>query len=106
MTDKGIVYITASSRKEAVTLAKCLVKNRLVACVNILPEVMSWYWWEGKICNEKEFLLIAKTTARLFTELKEEVKVHHSYEVPEIIFVPIQDGSQKYLDWISDVTKS
>jgi periplasmic divalent cation tolerance protein len=106
MTDKGIVFMTASSMQEAERVAKHLVKKKMASCVNILSEIRSIYWWKDKVCDEKEVFLIAKTTALLFSELAEEVKKLHSYEVPEIIFVPIKDGSKTYLEWIDEVTKS
>ena len=105
MTDSGIVFMTASSREEAEKIATTLVEKRLAACVQIISEIKSVYWWEGKICDENEVLFIAKTTARLFPELASEVKALHSYEVPEIVFVTIQDGLQDYMDWIGEVTK-
>ena len=105
MTDSGIVFMTASSREEAEKIANSLVEKRLAACVQIISEIKSVYWWEGKICDEKEVFFTAKTTAGLFPELASEVKALHSYEVPEIVFVPIQDGQKDYMDWISGVTK-
>ncbi len=106
MTDKGIVFMTASSSQEADLIANRLVEKRLAACVNIISQIKSLYWWEGKICNDEEVLLTAKTTARIFPELVREVKKLHSYEVPEIVFTPIQDGSKEYLNWITEVTKT
>ena len=105
MTNSGIVFMTASSHEEAEKIANSLVGKRLAACVQIISEIKSTYWWEGKICNEKEVFFIAKTTAKLFPELAEEVKELHSYEVPEIVFVPIQEGLKEYMDWVSEVTK-
>lgn len=105
MADKGIVFMTASSREEAEKIATRIVEKRLAACVNIVADIKSVYWWEGKICNDREVLCIAKTTAALFDELAAEVKSLHSYEVPEIIFVPIQQGSKDYMAWIEQVTK-
>ena len=105
MTNSGIVFMTASSIEEAEKIANSLVGKRLAACVQIISEIKSTYWWEGKICNEKEVFFIAKTTARLFSELAEEVKQLHSYKVPEIVFVTVQDGLKDYMDWISEVTK-
>ena len=104
MTDCGVVLITASTRKEAETIARILVEKKLAACANIFPEIFSLYWWKGKICEDKEIFLTAKTTSRLFSALCREVKAIHSYDVPEIVFLPIQDGSEEYLNWISEVT--
>ncbi len=105
MTDCGVVFMTAASREEAEKLAHHLVQNRLAACVQLLSDIQSLYWWEGKMCNDKEVLLSAKTTEKLFTELVAAVKSLHSYQVPEIVFVPIEDGLPAYLDWIHEVTK-
>ena len=105
MTEKGIVFMTASSREEADKIAELLVEKRLAACVQIISDIKSVYWWEGKICRDDEVLFTAKTTWQLFPELAEEVKKLHSYEVPEIVFVPIREGSKNYMDWIEEVTR-
>ncbi|MEI6125532.1 MAG: divalent-cation tolerance protein CutA [Pseudomonadota bacterium] len=104
MTDCGIVFMTASSRGEAEKIAKSLVEKQLAACVQIFADIQSMYWWEGKICNEKEVFFTAKTTEELFPALVQEVKSLHSYKVPEVVFVPIKNGSHEYMDWIHEVT--
>ncbi len=106
MTDCGIVFMTAASRQEAQEIAKRLLEKRLAACVQILPEIQSIYRWQGKICDDTEILLTAKTTKELFAQLVEEVKMLHSYDVPEIIFTAIQDGSPEYMSWLRQVTKA
>lgn len=105
MADCGVVMMTASSREEAEKIAQSLVEKRLAACAQIISDIQSIYWWEGKLCNDKEVFFMAKTTAQLFSELTLEVKKLHSYKVPEIVFLPIQDGSKEYMDWICEVTK-
>jgi periplasmic divalent cation tolerance protein len=105
MTEKGIVFMTAASREEADKIADLLVEKRLAACVQIISDIKSVYWWEGKICRDDEVFFIAKTTKQLFPDLTEEVKKLHSYKVPEIVFVPIQVGSKEYMEWIHKVTK-
>ncbi|MCX8043224.1 MAG: divalent-cation tolerance protein CutA, partial [Desulfobacterota bacterium] len=70
----------------------------------IITEIQSLYWWEGNICNDREILLLAKTTDRLFPKLVEAVKTLHSYQVPEIVFTPIMHGLPQYLAWIHEVT--
>ena len=100
-----IIFITASSDEEAGNIAKTLVTEKLVACVNIIPRIRSTYWWEGKVCQEEEVLLMAKTTRSLFSAIMDRVKSLHSYEVPEIISFPIAEGSPQYLIWIGEVTK-
>jgi periplasmic divalent cation tolerance protein len=99
-TDKIIVLITAGSEEEAHKIAKLLVNERKAACVNILPRVDSLFWWEGKIDSARESLLLVKTKASLFPEVVELVKKAHSYEVPEVIALPIIVGSEDYLKWL------
>jgi len=105
MTDSGIVFMTAANREEAERIARALVEKRLAACVQILPEIRSLYWWEGRVCDEPEILFTAKTTIACFDELVAEVKRLHSYRVPEIVFVPIVHASPDYQRWIAEVTK-
>ena len=103
-TSAIIIFITASSSEEAQNIATALVEEKLVACVNIIPQIRSIYWWEGKVCQDDEVMLISKTKQSLFTTLMDRVKVLHSYEVPEIIAFPISEGSPEYLSWIENVT--
>jgi len=105
MADYGMVFMTASSRREAETIARHLVEQRLAACAQVVSDIRSFYWWEGEICDNPEVLFMAKTTADLFPELAAAVKRLHSYKVPEVVFVPIQDATHAYLDWIGAVTK-
>ena len=105
-TSAIIIFITASSSEEAQNIATALVEEKLVACVNIIPQIRSIYWWEGKVCQDDEVMLISKTKQSLFTPLMDRVKTLHSYEVPEIIAFPISEGSPEYLSWIENVTKS
>ena len=99
-TDRIIVLITASSEEEAHKIAELLVNEKKAACVNILPGVDSLFWWEGKIESARESLLLVKTKASLFPEIVELVKRTHSYEVPEIIAMPIISGSEDYVKWL------
>lgn len=99
-----VVYITAPNEEEAAKIAKALVEERLAACVNIVPEIRSIYSWQGKIEDEKEVLMIVKTRLRLFKALQTRVKELHSYTVPEIIAMPIVDGSEEYISWLKEVT--
>ncbi|MGA1795341.1 MAG: divalent-cation tolerance protein CutA [bacterium] len=89
---------------EADKLAERLLEKRLVACVNIIPGVMSKYWWKGKIEADKESILLMKTTPSLVNEVIENVRTLHSYEVPEVIVVDIETGNPEYLAWIGEVT--
>jgi periplasmic divalent cation tolerance protein len=100
MIDCILILVTAGSETEAETIAKTLVEERLVACVNIVSPIRSIYRWEGKVADEREWLLIMKTPAARFAEVEARVKALHSYQVPEVIAIPIQDGSEAYLRWI------
>ncbi|GJL68447.1 MAG: divalent-cation tolerance protein CutA [Nitrospirales bacterium] len=101
-----VVLVTVSSEAEATSLSRILVENGLAACVNIIPGVRSIFKWDGKISEEQEFLLLAKTGRQAFDQLVTMVKANHSYAVPEIIALPIQLGSEEYLAWIQDATKT
>ncbi len=101
-----VVFITASSAEEAQRITDDLLAARLVACVNTIPEVSSRYWWQGKIENTCEALLIAKTRTALLNDIIKHVKKLHSYEVPEIIALPITGGSTDYLNWVETETGS
>ena len=100
-----VVFITASDEDEASKIAKALVEARLAGCVNIIKDIRSIYSWQGKIEDEKEVLIVIKTQKILFYPLMERVKELHSYKVPEIIALPIIEGSEDYLKWLKDVTK-
>jgi len=93
--------MTAPDEVEAGRIAEKLVEERLCACVNIIPKIRSVYRWQGEICDEPEVMMMAKTEATLSAALVSRVKELHSYEVPEIICIPIQTGSGEYLDWIA-----
>jgi len=95
-----VVIITTKDTEEAQNIAKALLKRRQAACVNIVPEVDSHFWWQDKLESEKESLLIVKTKESLLPDIIKSVKKMHSYDVPEIIALPIVGGSQEYLDWI------
>jgi len=99
-TDRIIVLITAGSEEEAHKIAESLVNGKKAACVNIVPRVDSLFWWEDKLDSARESLLLVKTKASLFPEIVELVKRTHSYEVPEIIALPIIAGSEDYLKWL------
>lgn len=100
-----VIFITTANKKEAGRIARHLIKNRLAACVNIVDNIKSIFWWKGKIDKAKEVLLIIKTKKRLIDKLIKKVKSLHSYEVPEIIVLPIIAGNKKYLDWINGSTR-
>ncbi|MFN2530456.1 MAG: divalent-cation tolerance protein CutA [Pyrinomonadaceae bacterium] len=98
--DAILVFLTAGSTEEAARLAEMLVGAHLAACVQILPQIESVYRWEGMVERQSEILLIAKTTTARFPDLEREVKALHSYEVPEILAVPIAAVSNPYLQWL------
>ena len=95
-----VVLCTASTEKEAARIAQALVEREEAACVNIVPMMRSVYRWKGKIWNESEQLLIIKTTQAAFEDVKRTVKELHSYELPEILALPIADGESNALAWI------
>ena len=95
-----MVHITVKDIEEARKIAKSVVKRRLAACVNILPEVESHFWWKDKLDVTKEVMLMIKTKESLLPELIKSVKKLHSYSVPGIIALPIVGGSRDYLEWI------
>ncbi len=100
-----VVIVTASNEDEAVRIARILLEEELVACVNIHQKVRSLYWWEGKIQDENETMMIIKTRREHVEMIVKKVKEVHSYTVPEVIALPIIDGSDDYLRWIGEVTK-
>jgi len=103
--DRIVVLITVGNDEEGRKIAELLVNRRKAACVSILPRVDSLFWWEGKLDSAQESLLIVKTKASLFPEIVELVKRVHSYEVPEIIALPIIAGSEDYLMWLNTSVK-
>jgi len=100
-----VILITASSSEEAHKIAEVLLNQRKAACVNIVPGVSSLFWWQDKLDSAQESLLIVKTKASLLPEVISLVKEVHSYDVPEIIALPIIGGNQDYLEWIGKEAK-
>ncbi|RKY31363.1 MAG: divalent-cation tolerance protein CutA [Candidatus Omnitrophota bacterium] len=101
----AVILITAPERQEAEKIAQVLVEEKLAACVNIIADIHSIFWWEGKIDNSKETLLIIKTKKSRVKKLIKKVQSIHSYEVPEIITLPVIAGNKKYLNWIDESTR-
>lgn len=97
----GIVLVTASSQAEAEAIAQSLVRAKLAACVSLIP-IRSIYRWEGTVHNEAEWQLVIKTDLNQFSQLETKIQELHSYTVPEIIALPLQQGSQAYLQWIDE----
>ena len=101
----NFVYITLKDKEEAKKIGNALVKERLAACVNIIDNMNSIYWWEGKIESSKEAVLIAKTTEDKVEELIEKVKSLHSYSCPCIVTLAVTGGNREYIEWIEKETK-
>jgi len=104
MTQFVVVFITCGSEEEASKIAHALVDERLAACANMISPIRSIYRWQGKICDEREWLLVVKTRETRFQDLEKRVKSLHSYQVPEIISLPILAGSSSYLSWLEEST--
>ena len=100
MTDKIVVLSTCGSPEEAERIARALVAKRLAACVNLIPAVRSIYRWKGAVEDAQETLLVIKSSRTLFDELRAEIEKLHSYEVAEVVAIPIVDGSEAYLEWL------
>lgn len=100
-----VVLVTARDTQEAERIARHVVEKKVAACVNIVPGVRSIFRWEGKVDDAQEVLLILKSRQELFDMLAREVKSVHSYDVPEIIALPIVGGYEPYLKWVSDSTR-
>ena len=99
-----VVFITAPNEEEAAKISHALVEARLVGCVNIVRGIRSVYRWEGRIEDEGEVLMIAKTRGELFEPLTKKVKELHPYTVPEVIALPIIEGSADYINWLKEET--
>jgi periplasmic divalent cation tolerance protein len=106
LTDKIVVLSTCDSHEGALKIARGLVERRLAACVNIVPGATSVYWWQGKLEEAAEWLLVIKSSRPLFDRLQAEIARLHSYEVPEVIALAVVDGSEKYLGWLDRELRS
>lgn len=98
-----VILITAGTDEEARKVAKALLNHRKAACVNIVAGVSSFFWWQDKLDSAQESLLIVKTKASLVNEIVSLVREVHSYDVPEVIALPIVGGNQDYLEWIASI---
>ena len=95
-----VVFVTTDTAEEAQLISRMLLEQRKVACVNIVPKVDSLFWWQDELDSAQESLLVIKTKASLLNEIVNQIKAAHSYEVPEIIAMPIIGGNEEYLSWI------
>jgi len=102
--DIYLVYSTCGNIGDAKRIARSLVEDRLVACVNIIPVVHSVYWWKGNIEEENEIAILAKTTKDRIKEVISKIKELHTYELPDIIAIPVVKGYKKFLQYIRDET--
>jgi len=98
------LFVTAPNPAEAETISNGLLQDHLIGCATIIPEIQSHYRWEGKLCRDKEVLIIMKSRREHLDAIISKVKNLHSYDVPEIIAMPIIGGSREYLTWLSETT--
>lgn len=105
MKDNVRVVFVSLPREEARQMAKAIVEQRLAACVNIVPQIESYYRWESRVQFDQEALLVIKTTTERFPALEKYVVENHPYELPEIIGATISDGLEAYLDWVSEESR-
>ncbi|MBW1972738.1 MAG: divalent-cation tolerance protein CutA [Deltaproteobacteria bacterium] len=105
INSKILILVTVPSRQVAEQIAKLLLDEKLVACVNIVPNIVSFYWWEGKTNKDDEFLLLIKSKKTLFDDVSKKIKEVHPYDIPEVIGIEIKLGLKEYLDWINNEIK-
>ena len=105
MTDALVVLCTFPNDEKARQIGTHLVERQYAACINILPSVESIYQWEGKLCREQEVMAVIKTTRQAFPVLSRELATLHPYDEPEIVVLPVIDGSAGYLAWLTDQTR-
>lgn len=102
MTDKIVVLTTCETEEEGRNVARALVQQQLAACVNLVPKVISVYRWKGAVEEAGEYLLLIKTSRALLREVQSAIERLHSYELPEVVALTIVDGSERYLEWLSE----
>lgn len=106
LTDKIVALTTVGSEEQAIRIAEELVGRHLAACVNIVPSVRSIYRWKGKLWDDEEFLLMIKTTRGRFEDLRAAIKALHSYELPEVLALPVAEGDPVALQWIEQCVQA
>ena len=106
MDELSVLFATVGSEEEASKIARALVDEKLVACVNIVPRIRSIYSWKGEVCDDEEYLLVMKSRSSRFPAVEQRIRELHSYEVPEVIAFPIAQGLPEYLDWVVENTRT
>jgi periplasmic divalent cation tolerance protein len=101
-----LVLTTSDTRELAEAIARALVESGEAACVNIIPGIRSIYRWQGRICDEAELLLIIKSTSERFDSIRSRIKKIHTYQVPEVIALPVSTGDPEYLQWLQEQVKN
>lgn len=96
-----VVFMTVPSLREGNRISRAVLTSRLAACVNVIPGIRSMYQWKGKIVQEKEAMLVLKTTRSRYRKLEQKIKQLHPYEVPEVIAIPLICGSSQYIEWVT-----
>ena len=102
-TAYSVVLTTAASREDAREIAEKVLREKLAACVQLVP-IESFYTWKGEVAREDEILLLLKTREALYPELESAIIAMHKYRTPEIVLLPVDNGSAAYLAWIDEVT--
>lgn len=104
MTEILVVFVTVGNEEEAIMIGRTLVEEKLVACVNMVPQIRSIYWWKGEVCDHQELLLMMKTPISMFDSLQSRIRELHSYELPEIVALSVAKGLPDYLEWVTEST--
>ena len=100
-----VINCTTASKVNAKEIAEYLIENKLAACVNIVPNVVSVYKWDGKVIEGQEYLMIIKSHFSLYKKIEKAIRERHEYELPEIVAMPIAKGNKEYLSWLKKETK-
>ena len=103
--DYCLIYVTCANPQEAEKIGTVLVKQRLVACVNILPPIQSIYWWQGQVENSTEWAFTAKTRHALMADITQKIREIHSYDLPCVVALPFQHAEEDFLNWIDQETQ-
>lgn len=104
MSDFAVILTTVPSEEVGLRVARTLVEERLCACANLVPGVRSIYTWQGKVEDDREILVVLKTRRDLFEKVDARIRALHPYEVPEVVMLPVEAGSERYLAWVGEVT--